>query len=126
MSPVSMRIGYVALDRPDLQRVARELAKGLQIPTMRRWIARYLRGNPRLVLTFAHQSEFRELVKWSDSDCAGCICARKSTSGYVATLCKSVVDTKRAKVYLLLHFRALKQNCSRWFPPHATDLETNL
>ena len=34
---ISMRIGYVSLDRPDLQRATQELAKGLQRPTVHHW-----------------------------------------------------------------------------------------
>ena len=81
-----MRIGYLSQDRPDLQRVTRELAKGLQKPTVRHLMmlkraARYLKGNPRLAQRFQYQTSFGKLIGWSDTDHAGCVRTRKSTTG---------------------------------------------
>ena len=83
---IAMRIGYLSQDRPDLQRVTRELAKGLQRPTLRHQVmlkraARYLKGKPRLAQRFQYQNSFGKLVGWSDTDHAGCVRTRKSTTG---------------------------------------------
>ena len=83
---MAMRIGYLSQDRPDLQRVTRELAKGLQKPTTRhltmlKRAARYLRAQPRLAQRFVYQKGFSKLTGWSDTDHAGCIRTRKSTTG---------------------------------------------
>ena len=53
----TMRIGYIAQDRTDLQRVTRELAKGMSSPTERhleqlKRCARYLVHSPRVVQMF--------------------------------------------------------------------------
>ena len=46
-------------------------------------LARYLKGAPRLILSFAWQEATNELVVCADSDWAGCPRSRKSTSGGV-------------------------------------------
>jgi hypothetical protein len=43
--------------------------------------ARYLKSHPRLVQTFPYQNSFQRLDGWSDTDHAGCIRTRKSTTG---------------------------------------------
>ena len=48
-------------------------------------LARYLRGAPRLVESFVEQ-ETNHLRVYADSDWAGCVATRKSTSGGVAVL----------------------------------------
>ena len=77
---------YLAQDRPDLQRTGREIAKGLQRPTVRQQtqlkrVARYLRRNLRMAQRFRYQKGFSKLTGWSDTDHAGYIRTRKSTSG---------------------------------------------
>ena len=96
---IAMRIGYLASDRPDLLRSTRELAKGLQHPTCHHWsllkrIGRYLSGHGRLVQKFNNQDKITELTVWSDSDHAGCIRSRKSTSGTVIALGSSCIDAR--------------------------------
>ena len=83
---VAMRGAYLSQDRPDLQRAGRELAKGLQRPTTRhqtqlKRLARYLRNSPRIAQRFKYQKNFSKLTGWSDTDHAGCIRTRKSTTG---------------------------------------------
>lgn len=94
-----MRLGYLSLDRPDLLRCVRELAKGLKEPTLHHWsllkrAARYLRGSGRLVQLIPHQESFTTVLGWSDSDHAGCIRSRKSTTGTVIQLGKSAIKAQ--------------------------------
>ena len=93
---IAMRIGYLSMDRPDLLRTVRELAKGLKEPQQHHWgllkrAARYLRGAPRLVQLIPYQEHFTSINAWSDSDHAGCIKSRKSTTGTVIQLGESTV-----------------------------------
>ena len=87
----TMRLGYLSHDRTDLQRVVRELAKGMAEPTERHWemlmrAARYLVHAPRVVQRFRYQASFERLDVHTDTDHAGCIRTRKSTTGVVALL----------------------------------------
>ena len=91
-----MRAGYLAQDRTDLQRAVRELAKGMKDPRERHWmqlkrLGRYLVGKPRVVQRIAYQDSFTHLTVFCDSDHAGCIRTRKSTSGAVVLLGRSQV-----------------------------------
>ena len=95
----AMRLGYLSLDRPDLLRTVRELAKGLEEPTMHHWstlkrAARYLRGCARLVQLIPHQNSFTTVLGWSDSNHAGCVRSRKSTTGTVIQLGQSVIKAQ--------------------------------
>ena len=87
---IAMRIGYLSMDRPDMLRTVRELAKGLKEPLQYHWgllkrAARYLRGAARLVQLIPYQEQFTCINAWSDSDHAGCI-RSKSTTGTVIQL----------------------------------------
>ncbi|CAE7251708.1 unnamed protein product [Symbiodinium sp. CCMP2592] len=93
---IAMRIGYLSSDRPDMLRTVRELAKGLKEPTQYPWnllkrAGRYLRGAPRLVQLIPHQEGFSVIQGWSDTDHAGCVRTRKSTTGTVVQLGKAVI-----------------------------------
>ena len=87
----TMRLGYISHDRPDLQRTVRELAKGMQSPqrhhlTKLKRCARYLKYAPRCVQRLAYQSSIKCIDAYTDSDYAGCIRTRKSTTGVVIML----------------------------------------
>ena len=89
-----MRAGYLAQGRTDLQRAVRELAKGMKDPRERHWmqlkrLGRYPVGKPRVVQRIAYQDSFTHLTVFCDSDHAGCIRTRKSTSGAVVLLGRS-------------------------------------
>ena len=93
---VAMRIGYLSMDRPDMLRTVRELAKGLKAPTRFHWsllkrAARYLKGVPRLVQLVPNQESFSIIQCWLDTDHAGCVRTRKSTTGTVIQLGRSVI-----------------------------------
>ena len=81
----TMRYSYLAQDRPDIQYSAKELARSMQSPT--KWdkeqlkrAVRYLIGSRRMVQRFERQVRPTQLVVYSDSDHAGCLKTRKSTS----------------------------------------------
>ena len=82
---MTMRVGYLAQDRPDLQFCAKELARCMNEPS--RWdkeqlkrTCRYLIGMGRVVQRFKAQQLPTRVVVRSDSDHAGCLKTRKSTS----------------------------------------------
>ena len=82
---LAMRINYLALDRPDVAYSSKELARGMQSPNVGHWsglkrIARYLLGCPRMVWRYDDQDECGTLTMYTDSDDAGCLRTRKSTS----------------------------------------------
>ena len=81
----TMRYAYLAQDRPELQFSAKELARSMQQPTvhdmnMLKRAGRFLLGARRLVQRFRSQSMPDRIVVYSDSDHAGCLKTRKSTS----------------------------------------------
>ena len=86
-----MRAAYVAQDRADIQFATKELAIVMSAPTQGdltalKRLGRYLRGKPRCVLVFRFQEASTYFDAWVDSDWAGCIKTRKSTSGGVLML----------------------------------------
>ena len=87
----TMRMQYISQDRTDLQRVVRELAKGMQKPTERhetmlKRAVRYLRYAPRVRLRWTPQHRISQALVYNDTDHAGCIRTRKSTTGCVIML----------------------------------------
>lgn len=66
-----------------------------------KWIIRYLRGTSNLKLNFG--IEKFELVGYTDSDLAGDIDTRKSTSGYLISFAGGAVSWKsRLQKYVAL------------------------
>ena len=55
-----------------------------------KWIMKYLRGTSKLKLTFG--SEKLVLVGYTDSDMAGDVDNKRSTSGYLMTFLRGVVS----------------------------------
>ena len=83
---VTMRLQYLAQDRPDIQFACKERARRMQAPTERDFsalkrLARYLKGKPRLVLNFALQDLPSTVTVHCDTDHAGCVETRKSMTG---------------------------------------------
>ena len=84
------RVNYMALDRLDLSFAAKELSRAMAGPTegdvvrLKR-VLRYLRGTPRIAFFYKWQDAVGCLVTFSDSDWAGCVKTRRSTSGGVVT-----------------------------------------
>lgn len=78
-----MRLGYLSMDRPELQYVAKECARGMAVPTEGHYevlkrAARFVHGHRRMVWRFPRQPERSFLDGFSDSDWAGCLRTRKS------------------------------------------------
>jgi len=80
-----MRLSYLAQDRADVQFASKELARSMQGPTQ--WdqqqlkrAVRYLKGAGRVVQRFHQQGVPKRLTVFTDSDFAGCVRTRKSTS----------------------------------------------
>jgi len=84
---LAARANYVSLDRVDIQYTTKEICRDMASPKasslskMKR-LARYLLGAPRQPIMFQPCVEdFPEMLVYSDSDWAGCLRTRKSTSG---------------------------------------------
>ena len=82
---MSARINYLAQDRTDLANTAKELSKEMANPTTSsmhklKRTARYLIGAPRFKLMYPYQSDPKKIKVWTDTDFAGCLKTRKSTS----------------------------------------------
>ena len=87
---VRMRASYLALDRPDIQFAAKEAARGMSAPLVRhqemlKRLGRYLLGAPMMVWCWRNQRWPGLVVSHSDTDWAGCLVTRKSTSGTAIT-----------------------------------------
>ena len=82
---VAARCNYLAADRPDVQFAAKEVCRWMSSPTalslhaLKR-LGRFLEGRRRLVYKFSWQSVSCVDV-YTDTDWAGCVRTRKSTSG---------------------------------------------
>jgi hypothetical protein len=90
---LAARSNYLAQDRMDLQYAAKELCREMSGPKPSSWkklkrLARYLLEYPRLVWIFGkgEDSEPNVIDVYSDSDWAGCLKTRKSTSGGVMSI----------------------------------------
>jgi hypothetical protein len=98
---IAATANYLAQDRVDIQFAAKEICRDMAKPTTRSWgklkrLARYLLEYPRLVLTFSkkHREGPREVVDvYGDSDWAGCLRTRRSTTGGVATLSGTAIKS---------------------------------
>ena len=87
----TMRMAYLAQERTDLQRATRELAKGMQAPTKRHYemlkrAVRYLLYVPRLRLRWRRNRVLSSINVYNDTDHAGCIRTRKSTTACVVIM----------------------------------------
>ena len=87
---LAARANYLSLDRPDISYASKECCRHMSAPTHGDWkvlrrVARYLIRHPRLVYNFPWQVA-SELDVFVDTDFAGCIQTRRSTSGGCAKL----------------------------------------
>ena len=83
---LSARLNYLASDRPDLAFSAKELCRDFAQPTAKsverlKRAVRYLRHRPRLIWLYKWQEPVKHLVAFCDTDVAGCVQTRRSTSG---------------------------------------------
>ena len=84
----TMRLAFVAIDRPEIGYVSKELCRAVSRPTQHAWehlkhAARYLQHRPRVQWVYASQRPPAVVDAFSDSDFAGCRTSRRSTSGTV-------------------------------------------
>ena len=100
----SARANYLGLDRVDIAYAAKELCRRMSMPNKLSQCAlqrlvRYIKGSPRLVYMFSWQQD-SPLDVFVDTDFAGCLATRRSTSGGVALrgthLIKHWSSTQRA------------------------------
>jgi hypothetical protein len=80
-----MRQLYLALDRPDIQFVAKEISRAMSSPTVNAYeaaksCARYLLSCPRVVWRYPRQPMCTAVHGLTDSNWAGCPITRKSTT----------------------------------------------
>jgi len=92
------RANYLAQDRGDIQYAVKELSRRMSSPDNQDWIAlkrlgRYLLGKPRMVTHYKYQNSMDTITVSVDSDWAGCVRTRRSTSGGVLRLGQHVVKT---------------------------------
>lgn len=85
-----MRASYVAQDRPDISEAVKCLSRRMHEPKesdfqdLKR-LVRFLKGKPCVLLKFGRQKFADTIHMYVDSDFAGCLLTRRSTSGLVAT-----------------------------------------
>ena len=77
---------YLSQDRSDIRYAVKELSRKMAKPRIRdvnaaERLARYLSTRMRVICHFKYQESPKSLEGWSDSDWAGCLETRKSTSG---------------------------------------------
>ena len=92
------RANYLSQDRTDIQYAVKELARRMSAPSEEDWVSlkrlgRYLAGAPRMSAAYPWQSSMKHISVWCDSDWAGCLKTRRSTTGGVLYLGSHVVKT---------------------------------
>ena len=88
---LTMRASYLGHDRADLSEAVKCLSRRMQEPREcdvgnLKKLLRYLKGAPRVVTVFTHQKMPRHVTINVDSDHAGCLETRRSTTGMTARL----------------------------------------
>jgi hypothetical protein len=80
------RANYLSQDRSDIRFAVKELSRHMAKPRIgdiesAKRLAKYRMGKPRAICHFRRQNKPGFIEGWSDSDWAGCLETRKSTSG---------------------------------------------
>ena len=88
---MAARSNFLAQDRSDISYAAKELCRDMSKPNTQSWarlkrLGRYLVAHPRRVTEFNYQGRVSRITVHVDSDYAGCIRTRKSTSGGILTV----------------------------------------
>ena len=83
---VTARLNFISPDRPDLQFSCKEASRRMAKPCNGDWqplkaIAMYILGKPRIVHIFSWQELLTHMSVYVDSNWAGCVRTRKSTTG---------------------------------------------
>ena len=92
------RFNYLAMDRPDTQYAIKEIVEQMSQPRDHYWallkrMGRYLKKVPRLVQKFEWLSKIIDIIGYSDSDWAGDLGTRKSTSGGACMVASHTIKT---------------------------------
>ncbi|XP_031279414.1 secreted RxLR effector protein 161-like [Pistacia vera] len=109
---------YLTLSKPDLSFAVKQLSQFLQVPTVAHWTAckrvlRYVNGTLKHGILFT--KEHFSIEAYADSDWAGDVNDRKSTSGYYVCLGRNLVQwsSKKQKVVSLssieVEYKSLSQ-----------------
>ena len=82
----SARANYMAIDRSDIRLADKELTRHMSKPRNKDYkqlvhLGKYLLGKPRIVTKYEYQNNYKIIDVWSDTDHAGCLETRKSTTG---------------------------------------------
>ncbi|XP_040873439.1 secreted RxLR effector protein 161-like [Glycine max] len=90
---------------PDIAFVVRVLGRYLSNPGLQHWkavkrVMRYLKRTKDYMLTY-QKSDNLDIIKYSDSDFAGCQDRKHSTSGYIYMLVGGAISWKYAKQTLV-------------------------
>ena len=80
------RANYMAIDRSDIRFAVKELTRHMSKPRYKDYqqllhMGRYILGKPSVVTTYKYQKNYKIIDVWSDTDHAGCLETRKSTTG---------------------------------------------
>ena len=83
---LAARANFLAIDRGDIQYSVKETCRSMARPTRSGWdklrkLGRYLKSYPSVVRLFKWQDPPGKVIATVDSDHAGCLRTRKSTSG---------------------------------------------
>ena len=86
---LAARANYLALDRPDIAFATKELCRCFAAPNDKardalKRLVKYVCGRPRLVWEFLFQPSVSTLTTSCDTDFAGCLVTRRSTTGGIA------------------------------------------
>ena len=95
---IAARLNYMAADMPDIQYACKEVCRDMSAPTSRSWgklkkIGRYLVGRQTVVWEYPWKHDVGGWKVYTDSDWAGDVATRKSTSGGVLMLGAHCVKT---------------------------------
>ncbi|XP_031111850.1 secreted RxLR effector protein 161-like [Ipomoea triloba] len=99
-------LGYVQVcTRPDIAFAVGMLGRYQSNPGLDHWraakkVMRYLKGTKDHMLVFK-QTDLLDVIGYSDSDFAGCVDSRKSTSGYIFIMASGAISWRSVKQTLI-------------------------
>ena len=87
--------------KPNIEFIVRLLGQYQSNPSLDHWkvaknVMRYLQGTNDYKLTYKHTDQLK-VIGYSNSDFAGCVDTRKSTSGYIFLLSRGVISWRSTK-----------------------------
>ena len=88
---IAARLNYMAADMPDIQFACKEACREMSAPTETSWkklkkLGRYLVGREKVVWEYPFKDTIGSWKVYTDSDWAGSVSTRKSTSGGILML----------------------------------------